>query len=166
MSPRRMERICTFHLGSQLFGIDVAMVQEILVTQVITPVPLAAPSILGVINLRGQIVTVIDLRRRLELPERTADANPIHIVVRTERELVSFLADRAGDVLDVDADAFEKAPETLRGAAREIIVGAYKLSSTLLLVLDPERAAAVEPTMVAAAASEDPGAGSADRGGA
>ncbi len=163
MSPGRVERICTFQLGSQLFGIDVAMVQEILVTQAITPVPLAAPSIRGVINLRGQIVTVIDLRRRLELPARAADAKPIHIVVRTERELVSFLADRAGDVLDVDVDAFETAPETLRGPAREVIVGAYKLPSSLLLVLDAERAADPEPTRVAGTPSEEPSAASAEQ---
>ena len=144
MSAGVMQRICTFHLGTQLFGVDVAGVQEVLVDQVITPVPLAPESVVGVVNLRGQIVTAVDLRCRLGLPPRDPDAHLVHVVVRTEEELVSFLVDRAGDVIDVETDAFERPPETLQGAAGELILGAYKLPDTLLLLLDPERAAEPE----------------------
>ena len=139
MSAGTKQRICTFHLGDELFGIDVAHVQEVLVSQRITPVPLAPAAVLGVVNLRGQIVTAIDLRTRLELPPRAPGTHPVHVVVRTEGELVSFLVDRTGDVVDVSADAFERPPEALPGVAGDLILGAFQLPDTLLLLLDPER---------------------------
>lgn len=133
--------ICTFHLGDHIFGIDVGLVQEVLVHQVLTSVPLAPPSVVGVINLRGQIVTTIDLRRRLDLAERPADMQPVSIVVRAGSDPVAFLVDKAGDVLALEHEAYERPPETLKGPARELIVGAYKQPGQLLLVLDAERAA-------------------------
>jgi purine-binding chemotaxis protein CheW len=141
----RTRDICTFHLGPYLFGLDVALVQEVLVQQLVTRVPLAPDSVAGVMNLRGQIVMTVDLRRRLDLEPRAASDRPVSIVVRTEAEPVAFLVDRAGDVLSVDEDQFERPPETLRGAPRELITGAYKQSDHLLLVLDAERAANPEP---------------------
>ena len=141
MSTPNVERICTFHLGDHLYGIDVRAVREVLVQSRITPVPLAPPAVVGVTNLRGRIVTAIDLRRRLDLPERPAGSEPVSVVVEADDELVSFLVDRAGDVLAVSDQEFERPPETLRGAARDLILGAYKLSSELVLLLDPLRAA-------------------------
>lgn len=139
MSTR--QDLCTFHLGPYVFGVDVALVQEVLVQQVVTRVPLAPPSVAGVMNLRGQIVTAIDLRRRLDLEPRAEDATPACIVIRMDADLVAFQVDRAGDVLAVDGDAFERPPDTLRGAAADLITGAYKQPDHLLLVLDAERAA-------------------------
>ncbi len=136
------QELCTFHLGPYLFGIDVALVQEVLVQQVVTRVPLAPPSVDGVMNLRGQIVMTIDLRRRLELEARDAGARPVSLVVRTDGGLVAFQVDRAGDVLSVDRDQWEAPPDTLQGAAAELITGAYKQPDHLLLVLDAARAAA------------------------
>lgn len=136
------QELCTFHLGPYLFGIDVALVQEVLVQQVVTRVPLAPPSVEGVMNLRGQIVMTIDLRRRLELEPRAAGARPVSLVVRTEGGLVAFQVDRAGDVLSVDREQWEAPPDTLQGAAAELITGAYKQPDHLLLVLDAARAAA------------------------
>ena len=133
--------LCTFHLGPYLFGIDVAMVQEVLVQQTVTRVPLAPAAVDGVMNLRGQIVTSVDLRRRLDLEPRPMEEHPVSIVVRTESGLVAFQVDRAGDVLSVDTDQFERPPETLRGAAVELITGAFKQPDHLLLLLDAERAA-------------------------
>ena len=127
---------CTFLLDGYHFGIDVLRVQEIIRFQNMTHVPLAHPVVRGLINLRGQIVTAIDLRRRLELPDRPADQQPINIVVQTDDGAVSLLVDAIGDVLDVSDELFEPPPETLKGKTRAMIRGAYKLEQRLLLVLD------------------------------
>lgn len=129
---------CTFYLGGECFGLDVLQVQEIVRSQPLTPVPLAHPSVSGLINLRGQIVTAIDLRERLALPPRSQDQQPVNIVVQTEDGAVSLLVDEIGDVLEVNEQQFELPPETLRGAARELIQGVYKLADRLLVILDPK----------------------------
>src|SRR5262249_54371951 len=98
-------------------------------------VPLAPPAIRGLIHLRGDIITAIDLRRRLGLADASADACPANVVVRTDAGPVSLLCDEIGDVLVVREDDFERPPETLRGATRELIRGAYKLPGQLLLHL-------------------------------
>ena len=130
---------CTFYVAGHYFGLDVLKVQEIIRFQETTRVPLAPPVVRGLINLRGQIVTAIDLRRRLGLTERPADQPPLNVVVHTDDGAVSLLVDEIGDVLEVPDKLFERPPETLRGAARELIRGAYKLKDRLLLVLDTER---------------------------
>jgi purine-binding chemotaxis protein CheW len=131
---------CTFSLDRYYFGLDVLKVQEIIRFQEMARVPLAPPEVRGLINLRGQIVTAIDLRRRLELSERPADQLPVNVVVRTDDGAVSFLVDEIGDVVSVTEDAFERPPDTLRGAARQLIRGAYKLADRLLLILATEEA--------------------------
>ncbi|HVN75149.1 MAG TPA: chemotaxis protein CheW [Thermoanaerobaculaceae bacterium] len=131
-----MRRLCTFYLDGMLFGIDVDAVQEVLRYQAMTPVPLAPRVVAGLINLRGQIVTALDLRRRLELPERPAELLPTNVVLRSSAVGASLLVDSIGEVVDVEDDAFEPPPETIRGAARELILGAYKLPARLLLLLD------------------------------
>lgn len=131
---------CTFFLDGSYFGIDVLQVQEVIRYQEMTRVPLAPPVVRGLINLRGQIVTAIDLRRRLELADRPGGELPVNVVVQTDDGAVSLLVDEIGDVLRVPEGAFERPPETLRGTARELIRGAYKLDGRLLLILDTERA--------------------------
>ena len=121
--------------------------------------PLAPPVVRGLINLRGQIVTAIDLRRRLELHDRPADQLPVNVVVHTDDGAVSLLVDEIGDVLEVPEKAFERPPETLQGTARELIRGAYKLEDRLLLILDTER------TVNLAAAGGDSNGSSRSRGG-
>src|SRR4051794_12779286 len=115
-------------------------VQEIVRPQEMTRVPLAPHVVRGLINLRGQIVTAIDLRRRLDLEDRPADQLPVNVVVRTDDGAVSLLVDEIGDVLQVADQLFERPPETLKGTARELIRGAYKLQDRLLLILDTEQA--------------------------
>jgi len=107
--------------------------------QPLTVVPLTQPVIAGLMNLRGQIVTAIDLRHRLGLPPREPGERPINVVVRTPDGAVSLLVDEIGDVIEVSDDAFERAPETLDDDARALIRGAYKLKDRLLLVLDAAR---------------------------
>jgi purine-binding chemotaxis protein CheW len=127
---------CTFHLDNLFFGVEVQKVQEVIRYQNMTRVPLASGVVQGLINLRGQIVTAIDLRRRLELAERSADRLPMNVIVRTDDGPMSLLVDEIGDVVEVDADSFERPPETLKGVARELLLGAYKLQDRLLLHLD------------------------------
>ncbi len=133
------KQFCTFYLGYQCFGLDVLHVQEIVRSQVLTHVPLAPPMVRGLINLRGQIVTAIDLRRRLCMPDPAEDIEPVNVVVQTDDGAVSLLVDEIGDVLEVDDQAFEPPPATLLGPASDVILGAYKLADQLLVVLDPER---------------------------
>ena len=137
-------QFCTFFLENYFFGVDVQQVQEVLRYREQTRVPLAPKVIRGLINLRGQIVTAMDLRCRLELGERAADALPMNVVVRTEDGGVSLLVDEIGDVVEVTDDDFEPPPETVTGVARELIVGAYKLADRLLLILDTDKTVHLE----------------------
>jgi purine-binding chemotaxis protein CheW len=129
----------TFYVADLFFAVDVLNVQEVLRFQQMTPVPQAPGVIEGLINLRGQIVTAIDMRRRLGLPPRDGDKSPMNIVVRTSDGAVSLLVDEIGDVLDMDAAVYERPPKNLDPAARQLIRGIYKLKGRLLLVLDAER---------------------------
>ena len=119
----KVKQFTTFKLDQLLFGVEVNKVQEVIRYQEMTRVPLASPVVQGLINLRGQIVTALDLRRRLELPDRAADRLPLNVVVRTGEEAVSLLVDEIGDVLEVEESSFEPPPETLQGEARSLIRG-------------------------------------------
>mgnify|MGYP001072369263 CR=1 FL=1 len=132
-------QFATFFLAGLFFGVDVLRVQEVLRFQPMTRVPLAPAVIEGLINLRGQIVTAIDMRRRLGLPPRAPGETPMNMVVRTEDGAVSLLVDEIGDVLDVEAAAYERPPQNLDPEVRELIRGVYKLKDRLLLVLDTDR---------------------------
>src|SRR3954454_16474957 len=104
---------CTFTVDGHYFGVDVLRVQEVIRAQPMTRVPLAPPVVRGLINLRGQIVTAIDLRRRLGMPDRAADRPPVNVVVRTDDGAVSLLVDEIGDVIAPPEAAFERPPATL-----------------------------------------------------
>jgi purine-binding chemotaxis protein CheW len=129
-------QFCTFYLADQLFGLDVLCVQEIARQQTLTRVPLAHRVVRGLINLRGQIVTALDLRRRLDLPDREESHEPMNVVVQTDDGPVSLLVDGIGDVLELPDEQFECPPETLCGPARDVIEGAYKLPDQLLTIVD------------------------------
>lgn len=138
-----VHQYCTFYLGELYFGLELLNIQEIIRYQEMTLVPLAPQVVRGLINLRGQIVIAIDLRRRLELGDRPTDELPVNVVVHTTDGAVSLLVDEIGDVVEVSEKLFEPPPETLTGIARELIIGAYKLTDRLLLVLDTERTVSV-----------------------
>ena len=135
-------QLATFWLDGELYGIEVAHVQEVLRAQRLTRVPLAAPAVAGLINLRGQVVTAIELRQRLGRPARAAGVEAVVIVVRMHGEAVSLLVDRIADVVDVLQADFAPPPDTLDGPVRELIRGAYQLEGRLLLALDVTRAVA------------------------
>jgi len=134
------KQYATFFLNGLFLGVEVLKVQEVIRYQEMTRVPLAPTMIQGLINLRGQIVTAIDLRRRLELPGRPESERPMNVVVRSDDGAISLLVDEIGDVVEIQDEAYERPPETLQGVARELVTGVYKLKDRLLLILDTERA--------------------------
>ncbi|HUA92847.1 MAG TPA: chemotaxis protein CheW [Terracidiphilus sp.] len=134
-----VSQFSTFFVGDLFFGVDVLRVQEVLLFQQMTRVPLAPNVIEGLINLRGQIVTAIDMRRLLRLPDRATGQAPMNMVLRTEDGPVSLLVDEIGDVVDLDPGSFERPPQNVDPAGRELIRGVYKLKDRLMLVLDVEQ---------------------------
>lgn len=134
------QQFCTFFLGEQLFGIPVEQVQEVIQYQDMTRVPLVPEVIRGLINLRGQIVMAVDLRRRLRIAERPAGASMVNVVVRTQEGPVSLLVDSIGDVVEVDEKTAEAPPHTLEGEMRTLIAGVHKLDQGLMHVLNTETA--------------------------
>lgn len=139
-------QLCTFVLDGLLFGVDVTCVQEVLRHQEMTPVPLAPSVVAGLINLRGQIVTALDMRQKLNLPVRTAEQLPMNVVVRENDGVVSLLVDEIGDVVDVDDASLEPPPETLPVDAKAMISSVYKLEQQLLLLLNTKLATRVDTT--------------------
>jgi purine-binding chemotaxis protein CheW len=136
------QQFCTFVLQEQFFGVPVRQVQEVIRYQETTRVPLVSEVVSGLINLRGQIVTAIDLRRCLGMPDRPAEQLPMNVVVRTGDGPVSLLVDDIGDVIDVSQDSYESAPQNMPLRQKELVEGVYKLDGRLLLVLNSERALA------------------------
>src|ERR1035438_6509128 len=132
------KQFSTFVVDELLFGVEVEKVQEVIRYQKMTRVPLAPPVVKGLINLRGQIVTAIDLRRRLDLSERRETELPMNVVVRTSDGGVSLLVDEIGDVVELDDSTFERPPETVRSKAKDMIKGVHKLKDRLMHVLDTE----------------------------
>ncbi len=136
-----LEQICTFTLDGLFLGIDVNDIHEVLLAQPLTPVPLAHPIVSGLINMRGQIVAAIDLRRVLRLPARAADdPPPVNVVVRNGAILVSLLVDKVGDVMEVESRLFTSPPDSTAAETRNLFRGAYQLSPQLLIVFDTNRA--------------------------
>ena len=137
------QQYCTFIVDDLFFGVEVLRVQEVIKYLDMTPVPLASSVIEGLINLRGQIVTAIDLRRRLELPDRGDGHEPMNVVIRTDEGTVSLLVDQIGDVLELDENTLEPPPPTIHGIAKELVTGVHKLETELLLILDVDKVIAV-----------------------
>jgi purine-binding chemotaxis protein CheW len=133
------KQFCTFYLEDRFFGVPVEDVQEVFRYQEMAQVPLAPSIVRGLINLRGQIITAIDLRRRLKMKDLPEDQKPMNVVIRTDNDVVSLLVDRIGDVLEVDEESLEPPPETLDNVARQLIPGVYKLKDALLLTIDTKK---------------------------
>ena len=147
------KQYCCFAVADCWFGVDVQVVQEVIRYQEMTRVPLAPAEVTGLINLRGQIVTAIDLRRRLDLPARPAGQLPMNVVIRTADSdaAVSLLVDEIGDVIQPDADTYEPQPALLTGPTRELVAGVHKLKGRLLLVLNTAAAVSLGGPLAAAA---------------
>jgi len=133
-----VKRLATFRVDDRSYGVDVARVREVVRSLDVTPVPLAPADVAGLINLRGEILTALDLRIRLGSAAR-ADTRAMNLIMTSDHGPVSLLVDEAGDVVEVDDATFEPPPATLRGAARDLIVGTYTVDERLLMELDVAR---------------------------
>lgn len=132
------EDFVTFTIAGQLFGIPVLKVQDVLAAYNITRIPLAPPEIAGSLNLRGRIVTAMDVRLRLGLPPKE-ESGCMSIVAEHEGELYSLMVDSVGEVLGLKADDYERNPPTLDPKFRDYSDGIYRLDGKLLVVLDVNR---------------------------
>lgn len=126
-------------VGGQWFGIPVLKVQDVLAKQRVAPIPLSPPEVAGSINLRGRIVTVIDMRVKLGLGPAAEDISPMSVVVEYRDEAYSILVDEVGDVLELKDSDYEPNPVTLEQPWRDLCDGLFRLEDHLLLVLDIER---------------------------
>ncbi len=126
----------TMTIADQVFGIPVLAVQDVLGPQRITRIPLSAPEVAGALNLRGRIVTAIDVRRRLGLSARAGDNPGMSIVVDHKGELYSLIVDSVGEVMSLPVEAYERNPSTLDPRWREVSGGIYRLKGKLLVVLE------------------------------
>jgi purine-binding chemotaxis protein CheW len=135
-----MPQLCTFYVADLYMGVSVLDVQEVLNSRPMSSVPLTADCVRGLINLRGQIVTAIDLRRRMGLPDFADEQAWMNLVVRGREGVASLLVDRMGDVVEVLDEDFEPLPGSVEGRFRELMRGVYKLDGRLLLLLDIEKA--------------------------
>lgn len=137
------QQFCTFFINKIYFGIDILQVQEVIRFTKITPVPLAPPDILGLINLRGKIVTIIDIKSRLQMNQNIKNyENNYNIILNNKLELVSLIVDEIGDVVEVAENEFEPPPATLKAEISSLLQGAYKLQDKFLLILNVDKALA------------------------
>lgn len=126
----------TMAVDSQMFGIEVKHVRDVLREQVITSIPLAPPEVAGSLNLRGRIVTVIDLRKRLRHKPKEGNGTATFVVVELKGELYSLMVDNVGEVLTASTDRIETVPANLSPHWKDIATGIYKLDDELLVLVD------------------------------
>ena len=143
---RASSTFVTMSVHGQLCGIPVLNVRDVIASPDMAPIPMAPPEVAGSLNLRGRIVTAIDLRRRLRLPDTRSDGRvTMSVVVEQQGELYSLIVDSVREVVELDADNLEPNPPTLGAAWRDVSAGIYRLQSDLLVVLNTERVLAVGP---------------------
>lgn len=136
MTDNDTQQLCTFRVADLFLGIPADTVQEMIRTTTRTRVPLVSSTVHGLVNLRGEIVTTIDLRRRLALPPADEADVVTNVVVRIDDSVVNLMVDEIGDVVTLDRAQFAAVPPTLTGACREVVDGVYTLDEQLLLTID------------------------------
>ncbi len=132
------QRVATFWVDDLLLAVDILRVQEVLHEQNITYVPLAHPAVRGLLNLRGQIATVVDARCRLGLSERAPEDNGVHFTITSRGDLMSLIVDREGDVIDLDGESLE-VPQTVDPQIRSLVTGVHRREGSLLLMIDVDQ---------------------------
>ena len=130
---------CTFRVGDFFMGVHVQEVQEVIKYHEVTPVNLANDAIAGLINIRGQIVPAIDLKKRLHLGEITNDKNIMNIVINSNEGPISLMINSVGNVLELINDDFEKPPNNFNPDMLELINGVYKLKDELLIIINTDK---------------------------
>jgi purine-binding chemotaxis protein CheW len=134
----------TINLADQIFGIPVLQIQDVLGGMQVTQVPLAPPEVSGALNLRGRIVTAINVRKSLGLEPYDGEKDPLSVVVEHKNELYSLIIDAVNDVFSIDDKDIETAPPTLDNLWRDIAMGIYRMDSKLMIILDvPKLLAAI-----------------------
>lgn len=149
-SQQNLKEYVTATVGDQLFGLPILRVQDVFIPERITPVPLAPPEIAGVLNLRGRIVTLIDLRQSLGLGTRADDAPAMAIGVESRAESYGLLIDSVGEVLKLDDGAREPNPINLDARLARVTAGIHRLDGQLLMVVDVDRVLDVGERRIAA----------------
>ena len=137
-------------IGGQLFGLPIARVQDVFIPERLTRVPLASPDVAGVLNLRGRIVTAIDMRSRLGLPKRDTGRPPMAIGVDLRGESYGLLIDQIGEVLKLREDSREENPVNLDPRMAKLAGGVHRLEGQLMVVLDVDRVLEITPDLMAA----------------
>lgn len=133
------EGFVTVVTGGQLFGLRIERVRDVFVPRGLSHVPLAPPEIAGVLNLRGRIVTAIDLRRRLGLPPREDGGAPVAVGIEERGELYGLIVDRVGDVLKLKRSSYEPNPVNLDRRWTKVCAGVHRLDHGLMVVLDVDK---------------------------
>ena len=129
----------TVTIGDHLFGLPIARVQDVFVPDRLTRVPLAPPEVAGILNLRGRVVTAIDMRSRLDLGARPAGAPVMAIGIETKGESYGLLVDAVGEVMALRNNACEPKPANLDPRLSRVAAGIYRLENQLMVVLDVDR---------------------------
>jgi purine-binding chemotaxis protein CheW len=140
----------TVIIGEQLFGLPISRVQDVFVPDRVTRVPLAPPDVAGILNLRGRVVTAIDMRSRLELGKRPAGEPVMAIGIETRGESYGFLVDSVGEVMKLKSSDCEAKPINLDSRLARIAAGIYRLDGQLLVVLDVDRVLDIKNNAIAA----------------
>ena len=140
----------TAMIGGQLFGLPISRVQDVFMPERLTRVPLSSGEIAGVLNLRGRIVTAIDMRSRLGLPKRDTGRPPMAIGVDLRGESYGLLIDNVGEVLKLADDSREVNPVNLDPRLTRMAAGIHRLDGQLMVVLDVDRVLEIVPDMLAA----------------
>lgn len=135
-SKMAQQEFVTLRLGSQLFGISVMAVQDVMRRQSIAAVPLAPQVIAGSLNVRGRIVTALDMRKLLGMTDYPEPEKVMKVVVEHQHELYALMIDAVGDVLSLPVKKLEKVPANLDAAWRGLAMGVFKLEQELLIILD------------------------------
>jgi purine-binding chemotaxis protein CheW len=138
-SGEATEGFVTVVTGGQLFGLRLERVRDVFVPRGISPVPLAPPEIAGLLNLRGRIVTAIDLRRRLGLPPRSDGGTPVAVGIEERGELYGLMVDRVGDVLRLRPSTYDANPVNLDQRWAKLCAGVHRLDHGLMVVLDVDK---------------------------
>ena len=132
-------QLATFYVAGEMFGVDVREVQEVLLEQEATPVPLAPAHVVGLANLRGQIMPTFSLRLRFGIPAREAGGPVVNLVVKTDEGPVSIVVDEIGDVLEVPASEYREVPETVDSVQRQFVKNIFLGEGRLILALNLAR---------------------------
>lgn len=143
-STKDLVELATFFIGNALCGMDILKVQEINKLSQMTRVPKAPEYVLGILNLRGQIVTIIDLGKKLGLGETDTSQDSRNIIVNSPGGYVGFLVNSIGDVVTADMERVERAPANMSGIQGDFFTGVYKTQNNLIGILDVDKVLSLE----------------------